>query len=667
MQAMAPPKRFAVQLAAVCSAGAGLVHATAVGTHTEETTLVWMFAICAVAQVGLAGLALLRPTRMVLAVLGAVNLGAFLFWGLSRTVGLPTPAALQEVESIGTADLIAAFFAVVGAGAAAAVVFRPASKRVLGPAWTFIAVIGALGLTVPALAAGTSHSHDHGEAGHSHTMTMADGTVMEMDGHEHSHDKANGKGKGHDHADGHEHDTEVDGTTVSHGHDGSDPSHAHGATDPTHPHSSTDPTHPHDPNVPHDPTHPHDPAVPHDPNVPHDPTVPHDPGHQHPPVDPTDPDPPPHHHPPDGPIISIDDPRLTAAQRAAAQRLMDRTRVGMTGLTSVAAVEAAGYRSIGDSGTGYEHFVNWTFYNDGVEMDRDRIESVVFQVAPDGTRTMVSAMYILRSGKTMADAPDIAGELTMWHDHQNLCWDTSGGNPRVVGTTGPDGRCARGVFIATPPMLHVWMVPNECGPFAGIEGSHGATPGCGHTHSTPTGPVISLDDPRVTPAQRAAAQQLIDATVAGMRRFTDVASVEAAGYRSIGDAGTGWEHFINSAYLNSSQVLDPDTVESVVFKVEPDGTRTLASAMYILPLGTTMADVPEIAGELTTWHDHQNLCWSVSGGLRVVGVTDANGRCARGVFIATPPMLHVWLIPNECGPFAGIDGSHGSGCVGHEH
>jgi hypothetical protein len=105
-----------------------------------------------------------------------------------------------------------------------------------------------------------------------------------------------------------------------------------------------------------------------------------------------------------------------------------------------------------------------------------------------------------------------------------------------------------------------------------------------------------------------------------------------------------------------------------VFKVNADGSRTLASAMYILPLGRTMADVPDIAGELTTWHDHQNLCWDLLGGNpRVVGITDANGNCAAGVFVATPPMLHVWLIPHECGPFAGIDGTHGTGCVGHTH
>jgi hypothetical protein len=101
----------------------------------------------------------------------------------------------------------------------------------------------------------------------------------------------------------------------------------------------------------------------------------------------------------------------------------------------------------------------------------------------------------------------------------------------------------------------------------------------------------------------------------------------------------------------------------VVFKVYPDGTRQLASAMYILTPGNTMETVPDVAGELTTWHDHQDLCWE---GPRVVGTLDADGNCPRGTFRPTPPMLHVWLIPHECGPFAGIEGGHGDGCD-HDH
>ena len=188
----------------------------------------------------------------------------------------------------------------------------------------------------------------------------------------------------------------------------------------------------------------------------------------------------------------------------------------------------------------------------------------------------------------------------------------------------------------------------------------------GHAHATaeePTGPVISLDDPRVTDVQRAAAQELIDTTTAGMQRFTDQASIEAAGYVSIGDGVTGYEHFISIEYITDGIDLDPNRIESVVMQVGPDGTKHVASAMYILGFGNTMADVPDIAGELTTWHDHQNLCWE---GVRVVGTTDATGSCERGEFRSTPPMLHVWMTEHPCGPFAGLEGTHGTGCE-HDH
>jgi hypothetical protein len=78
-----------------------------------------------------------------------------------------------------------------------------------------------------------------------------------------------------------------------------------------------------------------------------------------------------------------------------------------------------------------------------------------------------------------------------------------------------------------------------------------------------------------------------------------------------------------------------------------------------------MADVPEIAGELTRWHDHRNLCWI---GNRLAGVLGPDGQCPPGsTLIITPPMLHVWMVPHPCGPFAGIEGSHGSGCGSHDH
>ena len=205
------------------------------------------------------------------------------------------------------------------------------------------------------------------------------------------------------------------------------------------------------------------------------------------------------------------------------------------------------------------------------------------------------------------------------------------------------------------------------------------TPGDAHEH-TPTGdpaapdeevgspydtddPVISLYDPRLSEGQRAAAQALVDDVRDEMARFTDAASVEAEGYVSIGDGITGYEHFSHPELRQDDITLEPNRPESIVFRVGPDGSRELVSAMFIMPPGSTMDDVPDIAGTLTTWHDHQDLCWS---GDRIVATIGPDGTCPRGEFRVGQPMLHVWLVPHPCGPFAGLEG-HGGDCRQHAH
>lgn len=216
-----------------------------------------------------------------------------------------------------------------------------------------------------------------------------------------------------------------------------------------------------------------------------------------------------------------------------------------------------------------------------------------------------------------------------------------------------------GLAVATVPQAQAQQAP------AGDHG-HGHDDGDGHGHGggeTPSGPIISIDDPRLTEEQRQRAQTLLDETREAMKAFPDVASVEAAGYITIGDGRSGFEHFVNHEYTATPETLNPDAIESIVFEVSPDGTKRPASAMYIMPAGSTMDQVPEIAGELTTWHGHDNLCYD---GPSLVGVL-INGQCRpRGTHRIDPPMIHVWLEDQPCGPFTGIEGTHGGGCD-HSH
>ena len=172
----------------------------------------------------------------------------------------------------------------------------------------------------------------------------------------------------------------------------------------------------------------------------------------------------------------------------------------------------------------------------------------------------------------------------------------------------------------------------------------------------------------VTSEQQERARDLIRRTKAGLAKFADPAAARAAGFVSIGDGFTGFEHYVHYGYLENQTVLDANEPESIVYRVDGDGTRQLASAMYILPRGTTMEDVPDVAGEMTPWHDHRNLCWTPDG--RLAGLF-VNGKCSAGEHRVTPPMVHVWVIDHVCGPFAGIEGGStpltAEECPTHSH
>ncbi len=163
----------------------------------------------------------------------------------------------------------------------------------------------------------------------------------------------------------------------------------------------------------------------------------------------------------------------------------------------------------------------------------------------------------------------------------------------------------------------------------------------------------------VTAEQAARATALIQATARDLPKYAQVSAAVADGYTSIGDGGTGFEHYVKWTLLNDGRVLDTAAPESLVYAVR-GGVKTLVSAMFMADKGTPINDktLVDYAGGLMQWHVHTNLCWlTLNGAMRVVGVTDAQGACRFG-FVETDgsPMVHVWITPHECGPFAAIEG-----------
>ena len=627
-------------LGAIASSGAAIMHATAAGMHADHAALSRVFLVLAVAQAAVAVVAFLRRDRVACISLFVVNAGAAAGWLITRFVGIDQIDGLQVAESPTPADTIAAALAMVAvATAVTCALGRSTTVPSTGIAMSAIIVGVAL---VPGLADTTSHDHDD----HTDTEHATD----HDDGHDHDDGAETNTADGaataddhdEDHDDGHDHDAESSSVTTSD--DASDDDHAdHGD------HAETTAA-----------------AV--------------DPATVWPrPWDPT------------GPIDFAGVPGVTDEQLARAEQLVVDTLRDLPAFADVDSVGALGYRSIGDASTGYEHYINTALITDDKFLDPTAPESLVYRV--DGAdRTLVSAMFI--AAQTPIDDPtltDFAGPLMQWHVHDNLCWGLDdAGNPVVRSVLEqPGDACPAGTVNAggDNPMVHVWIAPHECGPFAALEG-HGAGQAsvsdgarmdqCDHgahgdhdDHGDTAAAATKPYDPElpidlggvegVTLQQQAFAENLVAATLRDLPQWADPAVAEAAGFRSIGDAGTGHEHYIQWDWIDDDVWLDPDRPESLVFQPTADGGKQLVSAMFMLPSDVDLDDVPDWGGELMQWHIHGDLCFTDDPEApQVAGVKPLGSSC-RAPLVDGPvaPMIHVWIVPHECGPFAALDGIAG--------
>ncbi len=160
----------------------------------------------------------------------------------------------------------------------------------------------------------------------------------------------------------------------------------------------------------------------------------------------------------------------------------------------------------------------------------------------------------------------------------------------------------------------------------------------------------------VTLRQQARAENLVAITLDRLPQYADVQTAIENGYSSIGDAMTGHEHYMKRAYLSDEHLLNPDYPESLVYEVD-GAERTLVSAMFMLDEDQTFDDVPDVGGSLTQWHVHADLCFSeVGDAIRLAGVSGVGFDCGAGTVKFEVPMIHVWITPHRCGPFAALDG-----------
>ena len=193
----------------------------------------------------------------------------------------------------------------------------------------------------------------------------------------------------------------------------------------------------------------------------------------------------------------------------------------------------------------------------------------------------------------------------------------------------------------------------------------------GHDHGSDTSawprpyfPGIGIDIEGVdgvSAEQEDRARQLVLDTQRDLMRWSDHRVAVDEGWISIGDERTGYEHFVKPTTLIDGKFLDTTAPESIVYKVYGE-TRILVSAMYMANLGTTLEDsqLIDYAGPLMQWHIHDNLCWKLGDDMRpsITGITDEGGKCPTGSRRANVkiPMVHVWVVPHPCGPFAAVEG-----------
>jgi hypothetical protein len=596
------------------------VHAAAAGIHAEHRQLAQIFIVVAVLQMGTGLWALTRATRGAAWSVVVVNAIAVTGWLATRMFGIGWIDGLEVREAPQFADTACAALGLVAIVAANAGVFLPAQRQHRAALKAPAVVLGVVAVSAM-LVAGT-HVHSHDESDH-----------------------------GADAAGGHSHDAEVAGgeagvVGASGAADESAP-HGHGAdaTGAT-PGSAADG---------HDHSAPAALAWPR----PWDPTEPID-------------------------VSGVEG--VSVEQELRAVRLIEDTLRELPKFADPSAAIAAGYSSIGDAGTGTEHYIKSDLVDDDVLLDPTAPESLVYAVDGD-KRTLAGAMYI--ASPRPADDPTLtewAGPLMTWHKHDNLCWALGDdGVARVVGVIDANGTCARGVRAGgESPMVHVWITPHPCGVFAALEGigagtaavtedervdmctaahDHGGQSGSEATTAAPKpyDPTLPIDlsgTPGVTPQQQAAAENLIATTLIQLPQWSDHKVAEAFGFKSIGDANTGHEHFIQWDWINDDVILDPDQPESLVYEPQPDGSKKLVSAMYMLPDDVALSDVPDIGGALMQWHVHDDLCFTNDPAQpRVAGQTNAAGGCSNGlVKFAPSPMIHVWITPHRCGPFAALEG-----------
>jgi hypothetical protein len=185
-------------------------------------------------------------------------------------------------------------------------------------------------------------------------------------------------------------------------------------------------------------------------------------------------------------------------------------------------------------------------------------------------------------------------------------------------------------------------------PAAATAGSADAPGTAAHAHGPNLPSVAAASDD-----ERARAEALWKASVAGAARWRDQEAATAAGFRfkDRNDAGSGrpvrFLHVPNPAWRADGRVLDPSRPETLVYWNGPGDRLTLVGVMYTAPRGT---HGPTVGGPITRWHTHESCR---DPGARAKVGRPVDGACPQGqVYRRSGEMMHVWFTDDLATAFA---------------
>jgi hypothetical protein len=161
-----------------------------------------------------------------------------------------------------------------------------------------------------------------------------------------------------------------------------------------------------------------------------------------------------------GAVLQPANPYATAAQQAAAARLLNEVRAALTPYQDPRVAIAAGFKpGLTSNADPLLHWENKA--NAGVILDPTRPQDLVYLHTPKGLM-LLGAMY--QMPKIGQWGPDPGGPLTQWHQHEGICFSPFGVE---FSFATPFWGCPVGAISVTPPpMLHVWVVDNPKGAFS---------------------------------------------------------------------------------------------------------------------------------------------------------------------------------------------------------